>query len=81
MCRAYNCHLDLPSNRCRSIARAAQSVRFVFAFGIGAALAQDADRTELRLLALFGDVFELVRGQYVDPVPDKKLIGNAVNDC
>ena len=54
--------------------------RFVFAFGIGAALAQDADRTETyRLLALFGDVFELVRGQYVDPVPDKKLIEDAVN--
>ena len=49
--------------------------RFVFAFGISAALAQDTDRTETyRLLALFGDVFELVRGQYVDPVPDKKLI-------
>ena len=54
--------------------------RFLFAFGIGAALAQDTDRTETyRLLALFGDVFELVRGQYVDPVPDKKLIENAVN--
>jgi carboxyl-terminal processing protease len=54
--------------------------RFLFAFGIGAALAQGTDKTETyRLLALFGDVFELVRGQYVDPVPDKKLIENAVN--
>ena len=38
--------------------------RFVFAFGIGAAFAQDTDKTETsRLLALFGDVFELVRSQ------------------
>ena len=54
--------------------------RFVFAFGFSAALAQDTDRTETyRLLALFGDVFELVRGEYVDPVSDKQLIENAVN--
>lgn len=32
-----------------------------------------------RLLSLFGDVFERVRGQYVDPVEDKELIENAVN--
>ena len=54
--------------------------RFVFDFGISAALAQDTDRTETyRLLALFGDVFELVRRDYVDPVSDQKLIENAVN--
>ena len=54
--------------------------RFVFDFGISAALAQDTDRTATyRLLSLFGDVFELVRRDYVDPVSDQKLIENAVN--
>lgn len=32
-----------------------------------------------RQLNLFGDVFERVRAQYVDPVEDKKLIENALN--
>ena len=32
-----------------------------------------------RLLNLFGDVFERVREQYVDPVEDKEIIENAVN--
>ncbi|MBI1327923.1 MAG: PDZ domain-containing protein [Alphaproteobacteria bacterium] len=32
-----------------------------------------------RELNLFGDVFDVVRGQYVDPVEDKKLIENALN--
>ncbi|HEY1095834.1 MAG TPA: PDZ domain-containing protein, partial [Alphaproteobacteria bacterium] len=31
------------------------------------------------MLNLFGDVFERVREQYVEPVPDKKLIENAIN--
>jgi carboxyl-terminal processing protease len=32
-----------------------------------------------RLLTLFGDVFERVRADYVDQVPDKDLIENAIN--
>jgi carboxyl-terminal processing protease len=32
-----------------------------------------------RLLTLFGDVFERVRADYVDPVSDKELIENAIN--
>jgi carboxyl-terminal processing protease len=32
-----------------------------------------------RQLQLFGDVFERVRAQYVDPVEDEKLIENALN--
>ena len=39
-----------------------------------------ADRTETyRLLNLFGDVFERVREQYVEPVTDKQLIETAIN--
>lgn len=48
--------------------------------GISAALAQDTDRTDTyKLLKLFGDVFQLVRSEYVDPVSDKELITNALN--
>ena len=32
-----------------------------------------------RLLTLFGDVFERVRAEYVDPVTDRTLIENALN--
>ena len=40
----------------------------------------DAGNAETyRLLTLFGKVFELTRSKYVDPVPDKQLIENALN--
>jgi carboxyl-terminal processing protease len=53
---------------------------FVLDLGISAAFAQDTDRANTyRLLTLFGDVFERVRSQYVDPVSDKELVENAVN--
>ena len=32
-----------------------------------------------RLLSLFGDVFERVRAEYVEPVADRDLIENAIN--
>ena len=32
-----------------------------------------------RLLTLYGDVFERVRADYVDPVPDKELVENSIN--
>ena len=45
-------------------------------FGVNAAFAQNSDRADTyRLLALFGDVFERVRLDYVDPVSDRDLIG------
>jgi carboxyl-terminal processing protease len=45
-----------------------------------AAFAQDAGRAETyRLLTLFGDVFERVRAEYVEPVNDRDLIENAIN--
>ena len=52
---------------------------FLARFG-NAALAQDTDRANTyRLLTLFGDVFERVRSEYVDPVSDKELVENAIN--
>ncbi|CAK7192600.1 hypothetical protein COMNV_00804 [Commensalibacter sp. Nvir] len=53
-----------------------------------AALAEDIKKLEsktdnsaetYRLLTLFGDVFERVRANYVEPVSDKDLITNALN--
>jgi carboxyl-terminal processing protease len=53
---------------------------FLGSLGISAAFAQDTDRANTyRLLTLFGDAFERVRSQYVDPVSDKELVENAVN--
>ena len=44
------------------------------------AFAQDSGRAETyRLLTLFGDVFERVRAEYVEPVNDRDLIENAIN--
>lgn len=52
-------------------------------FGITPAFAQDdtsASRADTyRWLTLFGDVFERVRAEYVEQVPDKTLIENALN--
>lgn len=39
----------------------------------------DTSDNTYRQLNLFGDVFERVRAQYVEPVEDKKLIENAIN--
>ena len=54
----------------------------VFGMGwpISHARAQDSNRAETyRLLTLFGDVFERVRAEYVEPVNDRELIENAIN--
>jgi carboxyl-terminal processing protease len=49
-------------------------------FGFAALAAQDSGRADTyRLLTLFGDVFERVRAEYVDPVQDKDLIENSIN--
>jgi carboxyl-terminal processing protease len=47
--------------------------------GIPAAYARDEDHPgTYQLLKLFGDVFEVARSEYVDPVSDKELIENAI---
>jgi carboxyl-terminal processing protease len=44
------------------------------------AWAQDSGHSETyRMLTLFGDVFERVRAEYVEPVDDKELVENALN--
>jgi carboxyl-terminal processing protease len=44
------------------------------------AWAQDGGRGETyRLLNLFGDIFERVRAEYVEPVSDRDVIENAIN--
>ncbi|MBU6474617.1 MAG: S41 family peptidase [Alphaproteobacteria bacterium] len=40
---------------------------------------QDASAETYKQLNLFGDVFEMVRADYVDPISDKKLIEYALN--
>src|SRR5438270_12533801 len=48
--------------------------------GIEAALAQDSGRADTyRLLTLFGDVFERVRAEYVEPATDRHLIHTSSN--
>jgi carboxyl-terminal processing protease len=48
--------------------------------GISRAFAEDVDNAETyKLLSLFGDVFERVRADYVEPVPDRELIENSIN--
>ena len=47
--------------------------------GLGAQ-AQDSGRAETyRLLSLFGDVFERIRAEYVEPVNDREVIEAAIN--
>jgi len=44
------------------------------------AWAQDGGRSDTyRLLNLFGDIFERVRAEYVEPVSDRDVIENAIN--
>jgi carboxyl-terminal processing protease len=52
---------------------------FLGALGIDSAFAQDNNKTDTYgILALFGDVFEHVRSDFIDPVSDKELIENAL---
>jgi carboxyl-terminal processing protease len=47
---------------------------------LGRAVAQDQSRAEAsQFLKVFGDVFERVRAEYVDPVSDKEVLENAIN--
>ncbi|WP_426958522.1 S41 family peptidase [Muricoccus radiodurans] len=69
----------------RSKVRRFAGVGAAFAAGVVigpmvAAWAQDGSRAETyRLLNLFGDVFERVRAEYVEPVNDRDVIENAIN--
>ena len=61
---------------------AAIGAAFAAGFVVGplvAAWAQDSNRAETyRLLNLFGDVFERIRAEYVEPVNDRDAIENAI---
>ncbi|MSP01175.1 MAG: S41 family peptidase [Acetobacteraceae bacterium] len=47
---------------------------------LGRAVAQDHSRAEAsQFLKVFGDVFERVRAEFVDPVSDKEVLENAIN--
>jgi carboxyl-terminal processing protease len=65
--------------------RTAAAVTAAFAAGVVvgpmvAAWAQEGGRAETyRLLNLFGDVFERVRAEYVEPISDRDAIENAIN--
>ncbi len=49
-------------------------------FGFPPAWAQETSRADTyKLLTLFGDVFERVRADYVEPVTDRDLIDNSLN--
>jgi len=47
--------------------------------GIGPAFAQDSGHETYKLLQLFGDVFDKIRAEYVEPVNDRDLVENAIN--
>lgn len=47
--------------------------------GFGSTTAQAASSDTYRQLNLFGDVFERIRSDYVEPVDDKKMIEAAIN--
>src|SRR6195952_3572838 len=49
-------------------------------WSIGQAQAQDSGRADTyKLLRLFGDVFDRIRAEYVEPVNDRDLVENAIN--
>lgn len=64
----------------KTLKRAAAAAAWVF-LGAGAATVwADANSSETyRQLNLFGDVFERVRAEYVEPVTDEQLVENAIN--
>ena len=48
--------------------------------GFNSAFAEESGRADTyRLLSLFGDVFERVRADYVEPVNDRDVVENAIN--
>jgi carboxyl-terminal processing protease len=73
------------SGRMKGRMRSVAAVTAAFAAGVAigpvvGALAQDGGRAETyRLLNLFGDVFERVRAEYVEPINDRDAVENAIN--
>ncbi len=65
----------------RMIKRAATAAALVFlGAGVATVTAQSSNSSETyRQLNLFGDVFERVRAEYVEPVTDEQLIESAIN--
>ena len=62
------------------IVSAPQIARLAHHVGVTAAFAEGADNPDTyRLLSLFGDVFERVRADYVEPVGDRELVENSIN--
>ncbi len=54
--------------------------QFGLSWPVAHARAQESNRADTyRLLTLFGDVFERIRAEYVEPVNDRELIENAIN--
>lgn len=51
----------------------------IFLFSCVATSAGDKEKETLQLLDLFGDVFEKVKQDYVEEVPDKQLVESAIN--
>lgn len=51
----------------------------IFAIPAGQGLAQSGSSDQFRHLKLFGDVFDRVRGEYVEEVTDQELIESAIN--
>lgn len=51
----------------------------IFLFSCVATSAGDKEKETLQLLDLFGDVFEKVKKDYVEEVPDKELVESAIN--
>ncbi len=65
----------------RMIKRAVTAAALVFlGAGVATVTAQSSNSSETyRQLNLFGDVFERVRAEYVEPVTDEQLIESAIN--
>ncbi|PWC39142.1 S41 family peptidase [Azospirillum sp. TSO35-2] len=65
----------------RMIKRAATAAALVFlGAGVATVTAQSSNSSDTyRQLNLFGDVFERVRAEYVEPVTDEQLIESAIN--
>jgi carboxyl-terminal processing protease len=65
------------------IAVSPEMARLSHHIGIATAFADNADTADTadtyRLLSLFGDVFERVRADYVEPVGDRELVENSIN--
>jgi carboxyl-terminal processing protease len=63
----------------RTLAAASLAAGLAFATPASAQAPQGGGSETFRLLQLFGDIFEIVRAEYVEEVQDRKLIEDAIN--